>query len=131
MTVQTGANGQLKYRNKVIAKVTNFAVNASKDALEDTCIGSYDRTYIQGLRGSSGSATVLYDPNDEAANELLNSIFKDGESSSSVQFIVSSGNTRGLTYNGFLTGVGVAVAVGATTGCDVQFTLSGKAIGGF
>ena len=56
--VLTGADGQLKYQGAVVGKVRDWSITVTKDALEDTSIGSYDRTYIGGLRGTTGSATV-------------------------------------------------------------------------
>ena len=66
MAVLTGANGALKYEGKTVAKCRSWSLSVSRDALEDTCIGTDDRSYVKGLRGGSGSATVLYDPSDSA-----------------------------------------------------------------
>ena len=75
MTVLTGADGQLKYGVTVLGKVRDFTINVSRDALEDTCLGDFDRTYVEGLRGSTGSATLLYDPSNADANGFLDKIF--------------------------------------------------------
>ena len=74
MAVLTGADGQLLYGSTAFAKVRDFALSVSKDALEDTCLSDTDRSYIEGLRGTTGSATLLYDPNNATANKFLNTI---------------------------------------------------------
>jgi len=131
MTVQTGADGQLKFNNKIIGRCRDWSISINKDALEDTCLGAYDRSYVEGLRGTTGSATVLYDPSDETANEMLNSVFTDGQSKSSMEFVLSRGATRALTCSGFITSISPSVSVGAATACSISFQVSGKAGGGF
>ena len=75
MTVLTGADGQLKYGTTVLGKIRDFSLAISRDSLEDTCLGDFDRTYVEGLRGATGSATLLYDPSNEDANAFLDLIF--------------------------------------------------------
>ena len=77
MAVLTGADGQLKYQSKMLAKARDWTISVSKDALEDTHLGLYDRTYVEGLRGATGSMTVLYDPSQDEADYLIKHLEKD------------------------------------------------------
>ncbi len=131
MTVQTGADGQLRFNNRIIARCRDWSLSVSKDALEDTCLGAYDRSYVEGLRGTTGSATVLYDPSDDTANEMLNSVFANDQDQPTMEFTLSRGATRSFTCTGFLTSVSPSVSVGAATACSISFQVSGKASGGF
>ena len=131
MAVQTGADGQLKYNNKVIARCRDWSISINKDALEDTCLGAYDRSYVEGLRGTTGSATVLYDPSDTTANAMLNSVLTNGEGESTMEFILSRGDSRAFTCSGFITSISPSVSVGAATACSISFQVSGKPTGGF
>ena len=131
MAVQTGADGQLKYNNKIIGRCRDWSISVNKDALEDTCLGSYDRSYVEGLRGTTGSATVLYDPSDATANAMLNSVLTNGEGESTMEFTLSKGNTRAFTCSGFITSISPSVSVGAATACSISFQVSGKPTGGF
>ncbi len=131
MTVQTGADGQLKYNNRIIGRCRDWSITVNKDAIEDTCLGTYDRTYVEGLRGATGSATVLYDPSDDSANAMLNSVFANEQGQPTMEFILSRGSTRSFTCSGFLTSVSPSVSVGAATACSVSFQVSGKTSGGF
>ncbi len=131
MTVQTGADGQLKFNNRIIARCRDWSLSVSKDALEDTCLGAYDRSYVEGLRGTTGSATVLYDPSDDTANEMLNTVFTNEQDQPTMEFTLSRGSTRSFTCTGFLTSVSPSVSVGAATACSISFQVSGKASGGF
>ena len=131
MSVQTGADGQLKYNNRTVAKVRDWSLTVQKDVIEDTCLGAFDRTYVEGLRGTTGSATILYDPDDAAATELMNSIFQNGGSPGEVDFVLSRTAGTAFSCTGFITNISPSVSVGAATACSIAFQVSGKPSGGF
>ena len=130
MAVLTGADGQLRYNNQAIAKCKNWQLNISRNAIETTCLASYDREYVQGLRGTSGSMTLLYDPEQMNANNLLNSVLSDGRSEE-VSFVLNRADGSTFRCNGFLTQTSVSVSTGAASACSCQFVVSGKPEGEF
>jgi hypothetical protein len=129
--VLTGADGQLRYQGGVVGKVRDWSITVTKDALEDTAIGDYDRTYVQGLRGTTGSATVLYDPANVDAVTFLNSIFLNTESAETVDFVFNRRDNKSFYCTGFLTSVSPSVSVGSVQAVSVSFQVSGKPTGGF
>jgi hypothetical protein len=130
MATLTGSSGALRFRGRVVAKVRNYAVSMRRDALEDTCVGDDSRTYVQGLFGATGQATLLLDRDDEAGRELLNSIFTP-ETKHDVEFVFDRFTGQALRAKGFLTDVGASVAVGDTQSASVTFQLSGGMQGSF
>ena len=135
MTVLTGADGQVLYGSTPFAKVRDFSFTVTKDAYEDTCLGSLDRTYIEGLRSTTGTCTLLYDPSNRTANNFLNTIFNTSGKSEEITFKMNrNGYPTGggqLTCTGFLTSVSPSVAVGDVQAVTVSFQVSGKPTGGF
>ena len=135
MAVLTGADGQLKYNKKTVAKVRDWSLTVNKDALEDTCLGAYDRTYIEGLRGATGSASLLYDPSESTANDLLNSVFQTEGKTEELTFIMNrKGFSNGggtFICNGFITNISPSVSVGAAQAVSVSFQVSGPIEGNF
>lgn len=140
MTVLTGADGQLMYGTQAFAKCRDWSITVNKDALEDTCLGDFDRTYVEGLRGTTGSATLLYDPGNETANNFLNTIFNtfgetDYEEPKELTFKMNRQvypNGGGVFIcTGFLTSVGPSVSVGDVQAVSVSFQVSGKPSGEF
>ena len=135
MTVLTGADGQLLYNETALAKVRDWSITVNKDALEDTCLGDYDRTYIEGLRGATGSATILYDPSRSSANNLLNTIFATDGEDTRLTFKMNRKNypDGGGTFvcQGFLTSVSPSVSVGDAQAVSVSFQVSGPVNGNF
>jgi len=124
MAVLTGAHGALRYQGQTVAKCRSWSLTINRDALEDTCIGQNDRTYVKGLRGASGSATVLYDPNDTNGAALLNSIF-DNNSSDDVQFVFNEPGGGRFSCTAILTTVNPTVSVGDVQAVSLSFQVSG------
>ena len=130
MAVLTGADGQLIYNNQTVAKCREWSISTSKDALETTCLASNDRTYVQGLRGTTGSATLLYDPGENSTNALLNSIYKN-KNEEEVTFVLNKADGARFECGGFLTSVSPSVSVGAVQAVSVSFQISGVVEGEF
>lgn len=131
MAVLTGADGALRFRGVKIGRVRDWNLTINRDALEDTCLGAVDRTYVGGLRGASGSATVLYDAADTDVTSLLNSIFEDDTQSSDIEFVLNARDRTELGCRGFITSVGHSVSVGAVQAANISFQVSGAIAGGF
>jgi hypothetical protein len=129
--VLTGADGQLRYQGAVVGKVRDWSITVTKDALEDTCVGDYDRTYVQGLRGTTGSATVLYDPSNVNATSFLNSIFENVETTQTVDFVFYKADNKAFSCAGFVTNISPSISVGAVQAVSVSFQVSGKPVGVF
>lgn len=132
MAVLTGASGALRLNGTIVARVRNWSLNINKDALETTCLNTNDREYTSGLRGASGSATVLYDPSDVPTVNLLNRIFQDQlEPTDTVEFSMSEVLGKRISALVLITNVSPSVSTGDVQSADVQFTISGAMTGGF
>jgi hypothetical protein len=132
LAVLTGKNGALRWNGSTIGKVRSWSLSVNKDALETTTLGSYDRTYVTGLRGSTGTAELMYDPNEGSAVALLNSIFGNDEAvTQSVQFVLDSAGGKTLSCDAFLTSASPSVSVADIQTCSISFQISGQISGGF
>ena len=128
MAVLTGAHGALKYQGQAVAKCRSWSLTVNRDALEDTCIGSDDRSYVKGLRGATGSATVLYDPEDSAGRSLLNSIFNNN-ASDDVEFVFNDPAGGRFKCTAILTTINPSVSVGDVQAVSLSFQVSGPVDG--
>lgn len=132
MAVRTGSNGQLRWRGTVVARVRSWSANIAKDSLETTEIGEFDRTYVSGLRGTTGSADIMYDPSEGGATALFNDILNNSsEPLSNVELVLDSAGGNQLSGSAVLTSVSAEVSVGSVTSCSVGFQISGPLTGGF
>lgn len=132
MAVLTGKNGALQWNGDTVGRVRSWSLSVNKDPLETTNLGANDRTYTPGLRGSTGSAELMYDPTEGQAVELLNSIFSnDASVSQSVSFVLDQAGGKSLACTAFLTSVSPSVSVGDIQVCSLSFQVSGAVTGGF
>ena len=125
MAVLTGSTGALRYNNSKAAKVRSWSLTINKDALEDTCLGTHDRSYVQGLRGATGSATLLYDPADTVGSSLLNSIFDNNSEGDPCEFVFNDPAGGAFKCSAFLTTINPSVSVGDVQAVSVNFQVTG------
>ena len=131
MTVLTGADGDMLYGSNRVGKVRNWSLSVDRDAIEDTCLGSNDRTYITGLRGATGSCSIFYDPSNTTARDLINTIFEDQAAAQGVSFVFNRKASEAFRCNVLLTNVSSSVDVGAAQAVNVSFQVSGAIEGRF
>jgi len=138
MAVRTGATAQLGFSATgtgtytTIAKVRDISLNIQTDALETTGIGEDDRTYVYGIRGTSGNGTLLYDPSDAGTTAIINQVLDTNEILPTIQLKLDTGATSGtITGSVLITATGASVSVGDLTTVPISFTMSGKPTGSF
>lgn len=132
MAVLTGKNGSLRWNGATVGRVRSWSVSVNKDPLETTNLGVNDRTYVPGLRGSTGTADLMYDPTESQAISLLNSIFgDDSTANNSVSFVLDTAAGKNLSCTAFITSISPSVSVGEIQVCSVSFQVTGPVSGGF
>jgi hypothetical protein len=101
--------------------VRNASIDISRDTLETTNLGESSRAYVTGLRGASGSATLLYE------NSLLDDVYAKINTDSQGSITATLTLTTGKTISGsvLITSVGSTVTVGDVTSTNVAFTFTG------
>jgi hypothetical protein len=138
MAVKTSATAQLKFKATTgdayatIGKVRDVTLDIARDALETTGIGQGDRTYAYGIRGTSGSGTLMYDPLDTGNANIINRILSDSEALSGIELVLdTASNTGTISGDALITAAGPSISVGDLVTVPISFTISGKPTGGF
>lgn len=131
MAVLTGATGALTRGGQTISRCRSWSLDVTKDALEDTCLGVYDRTYIEGLRGATGSAVILYDPDDAAAVSLFNRILDDSGTADPIGFVLSTRTNKKLECNALITSQSTPMSVGEVVAVSISFQVTGPITGAY
>jgi hypothetical protein len=116
----TTGNFEITGLNSTVV-VRNASIDISRDALETTNLGESSRAYVTGLRGASGSATLLYE------NSLLDDVYAKINTDSQGSIVATLTLTTGKTISGsvLITSVGSTVTVGDVTSTNVAFTFTG------
>ena len=125
MAILTGSNGEMRFNGIKVARCRSFSVDISRDALETTTLGDYDRAYISGIRGATGSATIIYDQDDGGTMAVLRSIFENDSDAKRVSLVLDTSSNDALQFEALLTQVNTPVAVGEATVCSVNFQVTG------
>ena len=101
--------------------VRDASIDISRDTLETTNLGESNRAYVTGLRGATGSATLLYE------NSLLDDVYAKINTDSQGSITATLTLTTGKTISGsvLITSVGSTVTVGDVTSTNVAFTFTG------
>lgn len=101
--------------------VRDATIDIARDVLETTNLGESSRTYVTGLRGATGSATMLYE------NSLLDDVYAkintDSQGSITATLTLNTGKT--IAGSVLITSVGSTVTVGDITSTNVAFQFSG------
>ena len=129
--VLTGADGELQYRAQRCAKVRSWTLNITRDTIDDSCLGQFDRTFITGLRSATGTASLFYDPKDKHSRQMLNTIFDNKAEPEEINFVLNTTDGRAFDCPCLLTNVSTSVEVGAAHAVSVSFQVSGEIDGKF
>lgn len=129
--VLTGADGALQYRAQQCAKVRSWTLNITRDMIDDSCLGQFDRTFITGLRSATGTAQLFYDPKDNKSRQMLNTIFDNKAKPEEINFVLNTTDGRAFDCHCLLSSVSATVEVGAAHAVSVNFQVSGEIEGKF
>jgi hypothetical protein len=128
----TSVDAQLQLGNLRIGKCRNFSFSIEKEPLDTTRLGDLDRTYIPGIRGSSGVFTLFYDPRDQGVVSIVNNILSDsGTSLSNFTLVYDKNTKRKTTVSIVITQVTAGTEFGSAQTCEVTFRATGRIQGAF
>ena len=132
MAVKTGSTAELRFQGAAIAKVRDVSLTIVRDALETTGIGQKDRTYAYGVRGTTGTGTLLYDAANAATTATMNRLLNDSESTDTIAMVLDTSLAEGtLQGDALIPQAGVSVSVGSVVSVPISFSFSGKPSGTF
>lgn len=131
MTVRSGIHGSLFYNGSRIGRCRKLDVNVERSNLRTTKQGDTDETYRAGLRNTTASAELWYDPEDTTAINLLNVIWSDPGSTVPCTLQIDNQYNRQFACDALLTRAGVSMAYGDAHVCDITLQISGKPTGAF
>jgi hypothetical protein len=115
-----------------IAKIRDINWNINNGLLNDTGIGEKNATSKYGLRTTSGTGTLFYDPQDSPTVSILNRALSDSETTDALVLKTDRTSAQGVMSGQVLLGsLAMGVPVGDLVSVQVQFTVSGGNTGAF
>jgi hypothetical protein len=136
MGFYTGRTGSLAYNGKPVAKIRDWSVETTLELLPTNSIDSTFNTFTPGVKGATGSATLMYykleageGPTKTEFTELLNKIMRIGKISETqrvfLELNVGGGADDDIKLNAYITSAQVSVSTGELSVVPIQFTMDG------
>lgn len=127
MAVKTSLTAEVRWNNTKIAKIRDISLDVTRNTLDTTALGDTDESAVYGVRATTGSGTLLYDPADAPTVALMNTIFSNAtEPSDSLTMILDNANGKQISGTVLLTSLQAGVSVGDAIAVPVQFKINNK-----
>ncbi len=136
MGFYTGRTGSLAYNGKNVAKIRDWSVDTTLELLPTNSIDSTVNTFTPGVKGATGSATLMYyrlESGESATRteftELLTKIMRKGTITEAdrvyLELNVGGGNADDIKMFAYITNAQVSVSTGELSVVPIQFTMDG------
>ena len=136
MGFYTGRTGSLAYDGKPVAKIRDWSVETTVELLSTNAIDSAVNTFTPGVKGATGSATLMYyklEAGEGATKteftQLLNKIMRLGAIGVNqrvfLELNVAGGADNDIKFNAYITSAQVSVSTGELSVVPIQFTMDG------
>jgi hypothetical protein len=143
MAFYTGRTGSLMVNTFTIAKIRDWSIETTLELLSTNDISSGSNTFVPGVMGSTGSATLMYykvlNPNQEFT-QVLDKIMKTGSDNVEagdaapvnggdrvqLQLNVGKNEKDSLKCDAYITSASISVSTGELTVVAINFTVDGN-----
>ena len=138
MGFYTGRTGSIQVNTKTVLKIRDWSLETTVELLSTNSIDSFANTFVPGVKGATGSATIMYyrkESSDSADTvdftKVLESsgMMKTGKISTSnkVTFILNASDETkdDIKFDGYITSSSVAVSTGEISTISINFTVDG------
>jgi hypothetical protein len=132
----TGRSGSLVYAGKPVAKIRDWSLDTTVELLSTNTIDSAVNTFTPGVKGATGSATLMYyrlesgeSVSYQQFTALLSRIMKGGAIQTTdrvfLELNVGGGNADDIKFNAYITNAQISVSTGELSVVPIQFTMDG------
>ena len=136
MGFYTGRTGTLKVNSSEIAKIRDWSLETTVELLSTNTIDSAVNTFTPGVKGATGSATLMYyrleagnpsDTNKVSFTAMLSKIMKGGAVTEAdkvlLELNVGGAEVDDIKFNAYITSAQVSVSTGELSVVPIQFTM--------
>tara|TARA_B100001093_G_scaffold115424_1_gene107802 strand:+ start:4453 stop:4902 length:450 start_codon:yes stop_codon:yes gene_type:complete len=143
MAFFTGRTGSLVFNNKPVAKIRDWSLETTVELLSTNTIDSGVNTFVPGVKGATGSATLMYYRLESGEGtslteftELLSKIMKTSQVTTNDRVTIElnvAGGTASATsdnndikFSAYITSASLSVSTGELTVVPINFTVDGE-----
>lgn len=139
MGFYTGRSGSLVFNGKPVAKIRDWSLDTTVELLSTNAIDSAVNTFTPGVKGATGSATLMYyrlESGESATltqfTDLLTKVMRTGAVAETDRVLldlnVGGGAADDIRFNAYITSAQVSVSTGELSVVPIQFTMDGDFI---
>ena len=122
MTVLTGRNSQVVFNDNLVLQAGSWSLERTREMRRARKLCNWDDEYVPDRQSGSGTINLLYNKNDTAAVEMMNSILLDDPGDGdSFTLLLDKDNGLQETVLGFVSEVSTTVSVGSASAITVSF----------
>lgn len=126
----TGKDGKLLIGDTPAGKVVDWSLEGQNEILETTTLNDGYRSFVSGIIGFSGSATLLY--YDDAGVNSASSLINEARVGNSVTLklrLVDGATNKEIIFSALITSFSISVTVGDIVKAAFSFTVNGNVSG--
>ena len=136
MGFYTGRSGSLIIDSKPVAKIRDWSLESTLELLPTNTINSHVNTFTPGVKGATGSATLMYyrlEAGESATqsqftallDKVLNGRIITEADRVFLQLNVGGGQEDDIEFNAYITSAQISVSTGELSVVPIQFTVDG------
>jgi hypothetical protein len=136
MGFYTGRIGSVVFNGKPVAKIRDWSLDTTVELLSTNTIDSVVNTFTPGIKGATGSATLLYyrlEAGESATytefTSLIGKVQKVGAVTESdrilLQLKAGAGSNDDIQFYAYITAARLSVSSGELTSVPIDFTMDG------
>ena len=136
MAFFTGRSGSIKIGAKTVAKIRDWSIETTVELLSTNTIDSGVNTFVPGVKGATGSATLVYyrlEGNEGNTQEqfttLLGKVMTTDDKAPTtikMELNVGGGSKDDIVFDAYITSASVSVSTGELTVVPINFTVDGE-----
>jgi len=136
MAFFTGRTGSLVFNGKPVAKIRDWSLETTVELLSTNSIDSVVNTFTPGVKGATGSATLMYYRLEAGESvsyteftALLAKVMKSGAISESdrvlLELNVGGSAADDISFYAYITSAQISATTGELSVVPIQFTMDG------
>jgi hypothetical protein len=136
MGFYTGRNGSIQLGGQIVLKVRDWSLESTVELLSTNTLGDFANSFVPGLKGATGSATVMYYRKETGDNGIdfqtvLNEsgIMRTGAIDTNrrvrLKLNAAGASNENIEFDAYITSASVGVSTGEVSTISINFTADG------
>lgn len=136
MAFYTGRSGSLAIDSVRVAKIRDWSLETTVELLSTNTIESTSNTFVPGVKGATGSATLMYyrleasDTGRKQFTDILSRVHKttaiEESDKALITLNVGTGDNDNITFNAYITSATISTSTGELAVVPINFTVDGE-----